>query len=792
MTRCLPSRHQPSVGAVPFCLHTRYYQPDVFKELTELVPSEPQVALLLPTGSGKTTLILSFIAWVFEQPKPPFSEVYVIAPQKTVRDGFKGNKGENRQFQVNPGEACYELVSAEDLDSRTSLDETGDLDTKLLEVPKPGTKVWFAETHAKFALEKLLCNLQNHCCTADFHGKLLVVDEGHHAKLGNNIRAFIDYWVANGGHVLYATATPGDGIPETAKLIQRTLTELMAPPYDLPPCAPTRILSNFIDTGLAEDSEQDADGTHCAPIGTEAELRNVFEDMATRWNDAGRPKTIVRIKPKQDTQHNIKMLLMAKKAFEDVGARAFAVRADVNLKTGSEIKRIDGLISSEDLSEKLAKERRRSYSESECDVIITLNTMIEGADWPLCSHVYLWGVPGNCQTTVQVLGRATRLRTGISDYPQQWCETTQIVFFVGGVSDLRNTHGTTMLLVGCSLANYTLGAQWSTFREHLKLVKEHPQILEPAREEATAVPAEREREIRLGISGLSKTIEKFQNTKERVENSEVHERRKRIIEKHLSTLPDGPERRFGISFALGEYPGYQEKYRKALRGRLQTESFSEAHKAVLDELLEHFLNSTEVLPRAGSLMDLEDMGLLQLTAPVLEGLKDKMLKECPPRLYRSKVINNTQSFVISNPHLSISELLDQPDPASPDGYTFRAYDEAIRAGSRGLERHDDGLGGMVCERSSWSKEWVTSAHLDQLKGGTSQKRFASEFKKHPLGFFFGPPITNLLKGLPLDVCARLTVGEAVRIGRSEWTKEQYASFKGRLQHMTVQEALDGV
>ena len=54
----------------------------------------------------------------------------------------------------------------------------------------------------------------------------------------------------------------------------------------------------------------------------------------------------------------------------------------------------------------LREERARSYSESQVDIIVGIQRVLEGTDWKHCSAVYCLGMPAGLAMVGQLLGRA--------------------------------------------------------------------------------------------------------------------------------------------------------------------------------------------------------------------------------------------------------------------------------------------------------------------------------------------------------------------------------------------------
>lgn len=116
----------------------------------------------------------------------------------------------------------------------------------------------------------------------------------------------------------------------------------------------------------------------------------------------------------------------------------------------------------------LEAEKNRPYVTSGFDVMVGIQRVLEGTDWPVCSAVYCVGMPGSLNTVVQFLGRAMRLKG--EDYPAGQRDRARLVFFVpcgGGaaLADLSLDHSRHALLTCCFLADHEVGQEWIVLRE---------------------------------------------------------------------------------------------------------------------------------------------------------------------------------------------------------------------------------------------------------------------------------------------------------------------------------------
>jgi superfamily II DNA or RNA helicase len=116
----------------------------------------------------------------------------------------------------------------------------------------------------------------------------------------------------------------------------------------------------------------------------------------------------------------------------------------------------------------LQAEKNRGFAESKYDVVVGIQRVLEGTDWPVCSAAYCVGMPGSLNTVVQFLGRAMRQKD--ADYPAAHRDRARLVFFVpcaGGaaLADLSIDHSRHALLTCCFLADHEVGQEWIVTQE---------------------------------------------------------------------------------------------------------------------------------------------------------------------------------------------------------------------------------------------------------------------------------------------------------------------------------------
>jgi hypothetical protein len=304
----------------------------------------------------------------------------------------------------------------------------------------------FACTHA--ALNRLTPD----DLPGDLSGKALFIDEAHHAS-ADGLSQIVTLWRERGGQLLFFTATPyrGDGRPvrlDGMRAFRRSLAEHMDDGF-----APRHLESEIVALGQPGDVITAGQFT-----GEEAPPSSYFDGLVAaicrRWLEDGKPKAIVRVPPMRGGKSG-ELVGCLLQALASHGARVL----DATGTSASDKQRfLTGL----------EAEKKRVHATSAFDVMVGIQRVLEGTDWPVCSAVYCVGMPGSLNTVVQFLGRAMRLK-GV-DYPADYRDRARLVFFVpcgGGsaLADLSIDHSRHALLTCCFLADHEVGQGWIVLRE---------------------------------------------------------------------------------------------------------------------------------------------------------------------------------------------------------------------------------------------------------------------------------------------------------------------------------------
>ncbi len=348
-----------------------------------------------PTGSGKTLAIVTIVGRLLSDETRLFRNILIAAPQEQIEESFVHRSYKSVSFP--DGQVVLTPDSLFQAARRHSNRSIRGIKS-YLEQPQPFALV---TTHSALS--------QFHHLPDDCSAMLLVLDEAHHGP-AKRLGEFIRKWLERNGRLLLATATPyrSDGkevLPPKITVLRRTLASHMLEHY-----APSHL-----ETSIVTIPKQGTKLTTAQFLGDEAPdlayVKTIVAEFIQTWERDGRPKTIVRVPPiRGGANHLIKSLT---NAFLKAGARVLNA-------TGTESDDKNRVL------ESLRSERNLTHENSEIDVIIGIQRVVEGTDWPHCSTVYCLGLPGSIPTVVQLMGRATRKKP--KSYPERHRDKTTIRF----------------------------------------------------------------------------------------------------------------------------------------------------------------------------------------------------------------------------------------------------------------------------------------------------------------------------------------------------------------------------
>ncbi|HYT94474.1 MAG TPA: DEAD/DEAH box helicase family protein, partial [Gemmataceae bacterium] len=347
--------------------------------VTDVCRATEDVLVEQPTGSGKTVQIVTLVAMHLGR---RFTHAVISAPQEQIEEGFTKRDYQVIAFPDCPGVAVPSIQVPKALIHGARESKLGSVRRVLRYLREPGALDYaFACTHA--ALNRL--NPEE--LPDDLSGKALFIDEAHHAS-ADGLSQLVTLWRERGGQLFFFTATPyrGDGRPvrlEGMRAFRRSLAEHMAEGF-----APRHLESEIVALGQPGDAITAGQFT-----GEEAPPSSYFEGLVaaicSRWREDGKPKAIVRVPPMRGGRSG-ELVGRLLQALASQGARVLDA-------TGT------GAADKERFLTALEAEKSRTYATSSFDVMVGIQRVLEGTDWPVCSAVYCVGMPGSLNTVVQFL-----------------------------------------------------------------------------------------------------------------------------------------------------------------------------------------------------------------------------------------------------------------------------------------------------------------------------------------------------------------------------------------------------
>ena len=190
-------------------------------------------------------------------------------------------------------------------------------------------------------------------------------------------------------------------------------------------------------------------------MGDEAppDWNEVVNGVCRRWTEEGRPKTIVRVPPMRGGSAGRVAVLI--RALQSQGARVLDA-------TGTGVEDKMRFLAA------LKAEKNRSHAESRFEVVVGIQRVMEGTDWPVCSRGLLCGNARLAQHGRPAAGPGDAAQE--PGLPRTAAEPARLVFFVpcaGGAAlpELSIDHSRHALLTCCFLADHEVGQEWIVLRK---------------------------------------------------------------------------------------------------------------------------------------------------------------------------------------------------------------------------------------------------------------------------------------------------------------------------------------
>jgi hypothetical protein len=641
------------------CKQLRPYQ---VRLVTDVSRATQDVLVEQPTGSGKTVQIVALVAMHLGA---RFSHAVISAPQEQIEQGFVKGDYQVIAFPECPGVACPSIQVPEALIKGARESRLGSVKRVIHYLRQPGPLDHaFACTHAT------LNRLTGADLPEDLSGKALFIDEAHHAS-ADGLSQIITLWRERGGQLFFFTATPyrGDGRPvrlEGMRGFRRSLAEHMAEGF-----APRHLESEIVALGQPGDSITAGQFT-----GEEAPPSSYFEGLVAaigrRWLEDGKPKAIVRVPPMQGGRSG-ELVSRLMQALAAQGARVLDA-------TGT------GAADKQRFLTALEAEKNRTCATSAYDVMVGIQRVLEGTDWPVCSAVYCVGMPGSLNTVVQFLGRAMRLKG--EDYPAEQRDRARLVFFVpcgGGaaLADLSIDHSRHALLTCCFLADHEVGQEWIVLREVRRGIEA---ALGARTENPVAADAENEADEPLDPEVRAEVELAMASAREEISSSGGEPTLGEVVQLAARTRPDLPE------------PAIQRVAAEILAG--QPGSTGAAVREVIHEEVAKRLRIDPMVKRAmaeafaivlGEFRDvtLRDSVVLESEGRQVHGVTGGQMREFAHRLRAAAPRPLTEELILEWADEHHKRIGDWPTTASGPvhgvpGETWNGLEQALYVGGRGL------------------------------------------------------------------------------------------------------------
>jgi hypothetical protein len=434
----------------------RPYQWEAIRDLSQyLWDGERRAAFVAPTGAGKSIVT----AAVLKQVSTDFTSAVIATPLVTIEESFAGIQDDvwHVASQSSPGSfSAIQPFTFKDFFFHRKTDDYWTESQREFKQhirsirPRFFTLVTTHSAVSRWGLDTL---------SDDLSKRLLVLDEAHHAGSAETearsrvIAQFANEWHARGGAVLYITATPYrtddlDVLPDDTKMHIWSMADHAASGYGP---GDFQVLTENLETEVRTTKQYQGEDL---PDKEEAE-GTAYRQMVERWRKDGRPKTVFIVPSKNSRQWAARLQAALEQERNADGTPKVRVLNAVGPDAKIKVR----------LNQVLAAERKvRRFQDSKWDVILCCKRFDEGTDWPLCSHVYNYGIPRSFGLTVQRWGRAFRNKRKLQDEPgiegHTHPDTAHLVFFVPKIPEdarqhFEKFHHEYTALLSCYIARWT-------------------------------------------------------------------------------------------------------------------------------------------------------------------------------------------------------------------------------------------------------------------------------------------------------------------------------------------------
>jgi hypothetical protein len=630
--------------------------------LTDVCRASGDVLVEQPTGSGKTMQIVTLVAMQIGR---RFTHALIGAPQEQIEHGFVHRDYQQVAWSDHRGVAVPAVEVPEELILASRKSDLGSVRQirSYLRLPGP-------VDHALACTHAALNRMSGDMLPDDLSGKALFIDEAHHAS-ADGLSEMVSLWRERGGQLFFFTATPyrGDGRPvalEAMRLFRRSLAEHMAEEF-----APGHLDSEIVALGSPGDAVSGGVFHGEEPLPGK-DINSAVQAISRKWLDDGKPKAIVRVPPMRGGSAVLVGRLM--EALSRNGARVLNA-------TGT------GANDKQRFLAALASEKIRTFAESRYDIIVGIQRVMEGTDWPVCSAVYCVGMPGSLNTVVQLLGRAMRPKG--DGYPSSHRDRARLVFFVpcgGGsaLADLSLDHSRHALLTCCFLADHEVGQEWIVLREVRRGIED---ALGSCDENPVAADAENEADVGLDPEVRAEVELVMASAREQIMTEGGEPTLGEVLQLAAKTRPDLPEaalHRVAAEILASQSGSWGTKAREAIHKEV-------AKRLRIDPMVKKAMEEAFlVVLKEFRATTLKDSAVLERVRRQVHGVTGGQMREFAQRLRNAAPRPLTEEQILAWadahwqrvhewPNVYTGEVTDSAEE------TWRGLDGPLRHGTRGLQ-----------------------------------------------------------------------------------------------------------
>jgi len=397
-----------------------------------------------PTGSGKTAMVIA-TALVLKQDRG-ITHVLVGTPFNHIEAGFMEFSDRFKAIKHGRGAGLkmFRMLPEGFIQAARTLGQSRKYISNYFEANNP--QHILVCTHQAFQVKLLPKSCK---------GMALILDEFHHNG-ARNLSDFVEEFQLRGGLVKGFTATSfrADGRPiilDGMKVLRRPLAIHMMEGF-----APARIDYGIVPIEVTHTTVKRFLGEE-AP--SSEDIPALVQAMLDQYEKDGRPKCVIHVPPLPGGSDPLIQEIIRVFQHKIPSIRVFNAFG-VGKEQQANLLRVLG--EERDLG---------ACAESQWDVIIGSVRVGEGMDWPHCSAVYVYGLPGSGTKVIQLLGRGTRKKD--KTHPHK--EVTFLRFFVEvdskeGNSALKDRHTQDAIGVCCLLGDVAVPGHWHLEKEILSVV----------------------------------------------------------------------------------------------------------------------------------------------------------------------------------------------------------------------------------------------------------------------------------------------------------------------------------